>query len=574
MLDGQTAAASFPLTCVAATGTPRATGFWKHQIGIATGGNGNPAVDAATLCSYLDAVDAHFSDNALNSVSVFDVPSNATCAERLGLAKPLINATSPSLTAGWGSAGSGPGQFNYPTGIALDASGNVYVVDTENHRVQVFSSGGAFLRQWGSFGISNGQFKYPAGISVDANGYVYVSDRQNKLQKFLSDGTFVTKWGEDDGPPYYAGLLGPAGVEVTPAGDVLMCDNWQRELLRYTNTGTYLSKWWYLGGGSGFYVETEPQDVAVAANGDIYMLDGSPYTPQVVKLNSSGQFLARYWGWNGSPMWDPGNLSYPRSIALDSDGGWYIADAGNYRVQRFNSDGTLRDLWGTQGTDYGQFNWPQGIAVDASGDVYVVDSGNNRIQKFGPTGSPINLNGPPAPVDRAKQQLLALLLNVAANNLTLTNVISKDGATVSQAITFCDQIIDNPGGDHTLAIGILDKINSGQQVNAGLIPLTTEQIAYRGAMALRTFRVTPNPGPGARSFQFAMGRSGSVRLSVFDVSGRLVTKLVDGVMEAGEHSIAWRGTAERGSRIGNGVYFARLETDAGSKSLKVVQLPR
>jgi carboxypeptidase family protein/flagellar hook capping protein FlgD len=186
----------------------------------------------------------------------------------------------------------------------------------------------------------------------------------------------------------------------------------------------------------------------------------------------------------------------------------------------------------------------------------------------------LDLSGSPAPIDKAKQQLLALMLNVAANYIGLTDVISKDGATVSQAITYCDQLIDNPSGDRGLAAAIAEKINSGQKVNSGVIPLGTQQIAYRASLALSTFRVTPNPGPGAWNFQFAMGQAGSVRLQVFDVSGRLVSTLANGSMEAGPHSIHWDGRAGRLGRAGSGIYFARLETAAGSKTLKVVRLAR
>src|SRR5262245_1852649 len=75
-----------------------------------------------------------------------------------------------------GTLGSAPGQFNEPYGVALDATGNVYVVDTQNHRVQEFTSTGGFIRLWGSQGNGDGQFQYPLGIAVAPNGNVYVTD--------------------------------------------------------------------------------------------------------------------------------------------------------------------------------------------------------------------------------------------------------------------------------------------------------------------------------------------------------------------------------------------------------------
>src|SRR5439155_23590105 len=85
----------------------------------------------------------------------------------------------------WGSAGTGNGQFNAPDGVATDGSGNVYVVDTFNNRIQKFSSTGTFLTTWGSSGTGNGQFNAPYGVTVDGSGNVYVADTDNnRMQKF------------------------------------------------------------------------------------------------------------------------------------------------------------------------------------------------------------------------------------------------------------------------------------------------------------------------------------------------------------------------------------------------------
>jgi hypothetical protein len=87
--------------------------------------------------------------------------------------------------AKWGSLGHGDGQFYCPYGIAIDSSGNVYVADTDNSRIQKFTSGGSFIAKWGSGGSGDGQFYYPFGIAVDSSGNVYVADTYNhRVQKF------------------------------------------------------------------------------------------------------------------------------------------------------------------------------------------------------------------------------------------------------------------------------------------------------------------------------------------------------------------------------------------------------
>jgi len=184
----------------------------------------------------------------------------------------------------------------------------------------------------------------------------------------------------------------------------------------------------------------------------------------------------------------------------------------------------------------------------------------------------LNLTGSAEMIDRARQQLLALLLNVAAGYMNQTRVISADGATVSQAITFCDHLIDEPAGNHELAKTIADLINNGQLVPAGMIPLSTETIAYaRGGRRL-DFRATPNPARGSLQFLFSTTSEGPVELAVYDLAGRTVATLVDGRLAAGSHAIPWNGAASLRAAAGPGVYFARLRTRDGESLLRVLEL--
>ena len=86
----------------------------------------------------------------------------------------------------WGvRSGTGNGQFNIPEGVATDESGNVYVADTGNQRIQKFDADGNFLTTWGSEGSGNGQFEGPVGVATDGSGNGYVVDSgNNRIQKF------------------------------------------------------------------------------------------------------------------------------------------------------------------------------------------------------------------------------------------------------------------------------------------------------------------------------------------------------------------------------------------------------
>lgn len=92
--------------------------------------------------------------------------------------------------------GGGNGQFNSPSGLATDSTGDVYVTDGFNHRIQEFTSSGTYVNQWGTFGTGNGQFNYTRDITVAPSGNIYVIDFYNdRIQEFTSSGTYIAQWG-------------------------------------------------------------------------------------------------------------------------------------------------------------------------------------------------------------------------------------------------------------------------------------------------------------------------------------------------------------------------------------------
>src|SRR5262249_6852821 len=109
-------------------------------------------------------------------------------------------AQAPPFILSCGTFGTGVGQFKAPVGVAVDALGDVYVADSENHRIQKFTSAGGFITTWGGTPIGDsapGLFgsSSPAGVTVDAAGNVFASDNGNhRIQRFTSSGAFVSEW--------------------------------------------------------------------------------------------------------------------------------------------------------------------------------------------------------------------------------------------------------------------------------------------------------------------------------------------------------------------------------------------
>ncbi len=246
----------------------------------------------------------------------------------------------------------GDGQFDGPTDIAVDATGNIYVVDSGNHRIQKFDSTGKFLGKWGTRGSGDGQFEFPIGIALDSSGrFIYVADKGNhRIQKFdvsSSPVRFVTKWGSECNltvTPPTGRCLDPDGAGPLQVGD-----------------------------GQFF----EPQAVVVDGAGNVYVSDTGNH--RIQKFDSNGKFLLK-WGRNGSAA---GQFDVPRGLAFTPAGILLVVDQNNHRVQEFSAEGKFLRQWGEQGNGEGEFNAPQDIAVDSAGNIYIVELLNNRVQKLG-----------------------------------------------------------------------------------------------------------------------------------------------------------------------------------------------
>ena len=260
------------------------------------------------------------------------------------------------------------GRFTYPRGIALDSSGNIYVADSGNDRVQKFDSSGNFLLAWGTDGSGDGQFRSPSGIAVDASDNVYVTDTANgNVQKFDSSGNFLLK---------VAGVSTPNGVAFDSSGNVYVSDGSNsNDITKFDSSGNFLLEWGGIGTGDGQFKGIK--GVAVDGSGNVYAIEGggNGYC-RLQKFDSSGNFLLK-WGSCGS---GDGRFSYPKGIAVDGSGNVYVVDSNNHRVQKFDSSGNFLLKWGTEGQEDGQLKHPHGIAFDGSGNVYLTN--DNRVHKF------------------------------------------------------------------------------------------------------------------------------------------------------------------------------------------------
>ncbi|MGI0087044.1 MAG: PEFG-CTERM sorting domain-containing protein [Nitrosotalea sp.] len=262
--------------------------------------------------------------------------------------------------------------FTAPTGIAIDSSGDIYVVDSGNSQVKKFDSNGKLLLSWGNPGSGNGQLLHPNGIFVGKK-YVFVADTGNaRIDIFNKDnGEFIYSFG---GYGNSKGMFHtPVGLAADSQENILVADSGRNTIQEFNTDFTFMSEFKSLLTDNGNFTATS--GIAVDSKGNIYV--SSPDN-KILEFSSIGNFVNSF----GSQGSEVGRFNNPTAIAIDSNGNFYVADTWNHRVQKFDPYGNFVLSWGSAGTSVGQFEEPVGLAIDQSDNIYVVDKKNNNIQKF------------------------------------------------------------------------------------------------------------------------------------------------------------------------------------------------
>jgi sugar lactone lactonase YvrE len=253
--------------------------------------------------------------------------------------------------------------LNYPWGIAVDASGNLYFSDYESNRIRKVSSNGIITTVAGNgigeysgdngLAISAG-LRYPAGLAVDASGALYIADSGNyAVRKVTTDGNITTVAGTGTG-----GYSGDNGIARSAR-------------------------------------LSSPEGLALDASGNLYIADTFNHRIRKVSLGGiittvAGTGTAGFFGDGGSAI--SAELNTPRGIVVDASGNLYIADSLNHRIRMVSTSGIISTVAGTGTAGYlgdggpansAELNTPYGIALDASGDLYIADFWNDLIRKVG-----------------------------------------------------------------------------------------------------------------------------------------------------------------------------------------------
>ncbi len=315
-------------------------------------------------------------------------------------------------------------RLDFPRGVAVDGSGNVYIADTANQRIRKMDAAtGNFATITGDgtagFGGDGGpavaaQLSDPRDVAVDGLGNIYIADSSNdrirKVDAATGDIGTVAGTGEygfsgDGGPATAAQLGSPSGVAVDAAGNLYIADTWNSRIRKVDTAGIITT---VAGKGFGFAATNgdggpalqalvrQPYDVAVDAAGNLYI--AHTLGPRVRKVDAATGYIDTVAGTDTNGDGGDGGpavsaqLNTPQGVAVDGSGNIYIADSGNHRIRKVDTTGTISTVAGTgtagDGGDGGaataaQLNNPIRVAADAAGNLYIADLFNHRIRRAG-----------------------------------------------------------------------------------------------------------------------------------------------------------------------------------------------
>nr|WP_315199022.1 NHL repeat-containing protein [uncultured Aquabacterium sp.] len=393
-----------------------------------TGGGGNPTAALSLFAGNSTSVNRLGEPNGValdadGNVYVADTNNNLI---RKITAAGVVTTLAGSGTGGFADGTGTAAAFDGPRGIAVDASGVVYVADSGNHRIRKISAAGEVttLAGSGSPGFANdttgtlASFNNPSGIAVDASGVVYVADSSNhRIRKITADGEVTTLAGSGspgsiDDTGTAASFDGPRGIAVDASGVVHVADSNNHSIRKITAAGEVSTLAGSVMAGSTDATGSaasfnDPHGVAVDAFGVVYVADSS--NTRIRKITAAGEVTtlagSSYGSADGAGA--AAKFSNPRAIAVDPSGNLYVADTNNNLIRKIDSSANVSTFAGeTNGAVNGQASVARfstqgnnigGLSADAAGNVYVADTQNHLIRKITPAGVVSTLAGSGSP---------------------------------------------------------------------------------------------------------------------------------------------------------------------------------
>ncbi len=343
----------------------------------------------------------------------------------------MITTVAGGRTGGLGDGGAATNaELNGPYGVAVDATGNLFIADRGNSRIRKVGANGMIttVAGGGTGGLGDGgaatnaELNGPYGVAVDATGNLFIADTGNNvIREVGSDGMIttvagngyvnpITGWGGysgDGGPATNAELNEPTGVAVDGTGNLFIVDS-ENNVIREVGTDGIISTvggngWKGYSGDGGAATNAElayPYGVAVDATDNFFIAD--TYNNVIREVGTNGIITTVAGSWTNGYAGDGGaatkaELSGPYGVAVDATGNLFIADTWNNVIREVGTNGIITTVAGNgygAGTLFGggysgdggaatnaELNGTFGVAMDTTGNLFIADTGNNVIRK-------------------------------------------------------------------------------------------------------------------------------------------------------------------------------------------------
>jgi sugar lactone lactonase YvrE len=386
--------------------------------------------------------------------------------ENFGILKIAPNGVVTTLAGGAGVSGGADGtgaaaSFSRPAGLATDSAGNVYVADTFNNSIRKITSGGVvsiyasksfILGAVGSY-VAQYDYCYPTGVALDSSGNVYASETwYNAIIKITTTGISHASvvagasetFGSTDGTGRAARFNHPSSIATNSDGEIYVTDTNNSTIRKITPSGVVST----LAGTAGIFGSADgagaaasfrgPGGVATDSVGNVYVADMGNNTVRKLTPDGVVTTLAGEASVSGSAdgAGSAARFDMPFGLAADSAGNVYVADAYNDVIRKITPAGVVSTFAGTadsagntNGTGAAaRFKYPVGVATGGNGNVYVADADNHAIRKITSAGVVSTLASVDDPiavaVDSADNVYVADTKNNAIRKVTPAGVVT------------------------------------------------------------------------------------------------------------------------------------------------------
>jgi len=300
----------------------------------------------------------------------------------------MPNATAGITVAGGNGFGDANNQIGLPQGIFVDANNNVYVADAINNRVQKWvpnAINGITVAGGNGNGGDANQLSSPSGIIVDTVGTMFIADQGNsRIQKWLPGSVSGITIAGGNGIGTDANQVSsPAALWLDSAKNIYIADSYNNRIQKWLADST--NGVTVAGSKIGSIdVVISPTDAVADNDGDVYITDF--VTKSVLKFLPGAANGIVVAGGNGDGA-AANQFSFPVGLFVDSNKVVYVSDQSNHRIQKWLPGavtGTTVAGGNGAGNAANQLNGPYGLFVDAQGNIFVADAQNNRVQKWIP----------------------------------------------------------------------------------------------------------------------------------------------------------------------------------------------